>query len=425
MRETERCDVLVIGGGPSGMMAAICAAERGRKVLIAEQNEKLGKKLFITGKGRCNLTNACEESELFDHISSNHKFLFSSIKRFSNTDVMNFFEGLGVKLKIERGGRVFPSSDHSSDIIRALEKRLRELNVEIRLGTRAEELLIDNSGLHKESECRGALVTEKGQAKSRIYAESVICASGGLSYPATGSTGDGLRFARLAGIKVKDAFPSLVPLEIKGNICERLQGLSLKNVKIRINEDSNIIYESFEPGEMLFTHFGVSGPMILTATSDIAPLFFDRDLTLHIDFKPALSLEELDDRILRDFKENMNKEFKNSLNRLLPSKLIPIIIELSGIEPSRKVNLITSAEHGRLVRLMKDFVMDIAGTRGFDEAIITKGGVDVSEIDPKTFESKRVRGLYFAGEVIDVDAHTGGFNLQIAWSTGHAAGSYA
>lgn len=425
MSETERCDVLVIGGGPSGMMAAICAAERGRKVLIAEQNEKLGKKLFITGKGRCNLTNACEESELFDHISSNHKFLFSSIKRFSNTDVMNFFEGLGVKLKIERGGRVFPSSDHSSDIIRALEKRLRELNVEIRLGTRAEELLIDNSGLHKESECRGALVKEKGQAKSRIYAESVICASGGLSYPATGSTGDGLRFARLAGIKVKDAFPSLVPLEIKGNICERLQGLSLKNVKIRINEGSNIIYESFEPGEMLFTHFGVSGPMILTATSDIAPLFFNMDLTLHIDLKPALGLEELDDRILRDFKENMNKEFKNSLNRLLPSKLIPIMIELSGIEPSRKVNLITSAERGRLVRLMKDFVMDIAGTRGFDEAIITKGGVDVSEIDPKTFESKRVRGLYFAGEVIDVDAHTGGFNLQIAWSTGHAAGSYA
>ncbi len=416
------CDVLVIGGGASGMMAAIAAAERGRRVILIEKNEKLGKKLFITGKGRCNLTNSCPDSEFLDDVVSNGKFLYSALRRFSNSDVMDFFGNLGLKLKTERGGRVFPASDHSSDVIRSLEGRLRELGVDIRLDTEAGCLLVEGS---EEPACRGASVKGNKGGGYDIEAESVIVATGGLSYPATGSTGDGYAFARRAGIEVVETAPGLVPWEIRGDIPARLQGLSLKNVKISVSRGDKRIYECREPGEMLFTHFGVSGPLILTASSDIVPGAYGEGLTLHIDLKPALSAQELDQRVQRDFGEALNKEYKNSLKNLLPSKLIPVITELSGIDPFKKVNGITAKERGSLVRLLKDMPLEISGTRGYDEAIITKGGVSVKELDPKTFECRKVKGLYFTGEVIDVDAHTGGFNLQIAWSSGHAAGEFA
>ncbi len=419
MADKEHCDVLVIGGGPSGMMAAITASGRGRKVILAEKNEKLGKKLYITGKGRCNLTNACLEHEIFGNIISNGKFMYSSIKRFSNMDVMDFFERRGVKLKTERGERVFPESDRSSDVIRTLEGYLNELNADIRLNTAASKLII-SGGV-----CSGAVLRSKNGNTSEISAESVIVATGGLSYPMTGSTGDGYGFARDAGIAVTELNPGLVPLETEGDICSRLQGLSLKNVKISISEKDRLIYECNDPGEMIFTHFGVSGPLILTASSAINPAAFQSGLVLHIDLKPALGYDELDDRIVRDFREVSNREFKNSLKRLLPSKLIPVITELSGIYPYKQVNSVTSEERSKLVRLIKDLSTGIRGTRGFDEAIITKGGVSVKDLDPKTFESKRVKGLYFAGEIVDVDAYTGGFNLQIAWSSGYAAGSFS
>ncbi len=415
----DRCEVLVIGGGASGMMAAITAADRGRNVVIIEKNEKLGKKLFITGKGRCNLTNACPENEIYDHIVTNSKFMYSSIKRFGNTDTMDFFEGLGLKLKTERGGRVFPASDHSSDVIRALENRIRALGVGVRLHNQASRLLIT------DGKCTGAVVSDKNDRDHTVRAESVIVACGGLSYPLTGSTGDGYRFAKDAGLRVEDIFPSLVPFNIRGDICRNLQGLSLKNVRISVTDGVKSLYKSKEVGEMLFTHFGVSGPMILTASSEIRPLDHKNGLILHIDLKPALSLDELDARIQRDFKEASNKEYKNSLGKLLPAKMIPVIVALSGIDPYKKVNAITREERMRLVSHIKDFQLETCGARGFDEAIITRGGVSVKEIDPRSFEAKKVCGLYFVGEVLDVDAHTGGFNLQIAWSTGYAAGCYA
>ncbi|MBO5552497.1 MAG: NAD(P)/FAD-dependent oxidoreductase [Lachnospiraceae bacterium] len=412
-----RYDVAVIGGGPSGMMAAITAALRGRSVVILEKNEKPGKKLFITGKGRCNLTNACPEAEIFRHIVTNESFMYSSVKRFTNLDVMDFFEGEGLKLKTERGGRVFPVSDHSSDVIRTLENKLKALNVRLLLNTRAKRLLLNGDI------CRGvAALPDKGE-EIRIEAESVVVATGGLSYPSTGSDGDGLRFAREAGIKITEPKPGLVPFEIAGDICGRLQGLSLRNVSVSITDGKAQVYKSDETGEMLFTHFGVSGPLILTASSETGGASGSK-LKLHIDLKPALDHKTLDRRIVRDFSENSNKEFKNSLGGLLPSKLIPVITELSGIDPYKKTNSVTREERAYLAGLLKDLTLDITGTRGFDEAIITRGGVSVKEIDPRTFEAKRYRGLFFVGEVIDVDAHTGGFNLQIAWSTGHAAGEY-
>ncbi len=415
----DRCEVLVIGGGASGMMAAIASADRGRHVVIIEKNEKLGKKLFITGKGRCNLTNACTESEIYDHIVTNSKFMYSAMKRFGNTDTVDFFEGLGLRLKTERGGRVFPVSDHSSDVIRTLENRIRALGAEVRLHNKALRLLIS------DGVCFGAVVSDKYGDEYTISAESVIVAVGGLSYPLTGSTGDGYRFARDAGLNIEDTLPGLVPFNVRGDVCGELQGLSLRNVKIAVTDGSKTLFKSKDTGEMLFTHFGVSGPMILTASSEIKPSDYKTGLMLHIDLKPALSPDELDARVQRDFKEASNKEYKNSLSKLLPAKMIPVIVALSGIEPYKKVNVITKDERLRLISLIKDFKLEIEGVRGFDEAIITKGGVSVKEIDPKTFEAKKVKGLYFIGEVLDVDAHTGGFNLQIAWSTGYAAGCYA
>ncbi len=405
-------DVLIVGGGAAGMMAAIAAAGEGSRVCIAEKNEKLGKKLFITGKGRCNLTNACPEDEIFDHILSNKKFLYSAVNGFTNADVMAFFEDNGVRLKTERGGRVFPVSDHSSDIIKALEKCISSMGIRVRLNTGIKSLIISD-GI-----CTGALT----ESRERITAGRVIVATGGLSYPSTGSTGDGYGFAEDAGLKVTKRYPGLVPFIIAGDVCPRLQGLSLKNVSVRITRRQNgkKLYEGF--GEAMFTHFGISGPLILTASSEIVPEEYKDKPVLHIDLKPALSADELDKRLIRDFEKANNREFKNSLSELLPSKLIPVIVELSGIDPYKKANSVTRQERRMLAELLKDMKMDIVSTGGYDEAVITRGGVDVKEIDPKSFETKKIRGLYFAGEVLDVDAHTGGYNLQIAWSTGHAAG---
>ena len=402
--------VIVVGGGAAGMMAAFWAAKEGDDVILLEQNEKLGKKLFITGKGRCNVTNACGIEELLDHVVTNKEFLYSGFYSFSNEMVIELLEKLGCPMKIERGNRVFPLSDHSSDVIRALEQGLRQNGVEIRLNTKVKNILKDNG-------CAAGVRLAGGDT---VKADKVIVATGGMSYPSTGSTGDGYRFARENGHHITELVPALVPLKTAGDICSRLQGLSLRNIKAVLTADGKKVYDEF--GEMLFTHFGVSGPVILSASSHLKQ-YRGKKLELHIDWKPALSDEQLDHRILRDFQKVMNKEFKNSLDHLLPKKAIPVMIELSGIPGHKKVNEITKEERRRLLSLMKDFTLTVTGARGFKEAIITQGGIDVKEIDPGTMESKKIKGLYFAGEVLDLDAVTGGFNLQIAWSTGYLAGS--
>lgn len=405
--------ILVVGGGAAGMMAAVTAARRGKNVLLLEKNEKLGKKLFITGKGRCNLTNSVEVEELFNAVVSNPKFLYSSFYSFTNDQVIGFFEELGVKTKVERGGRVFPESDHSSDVIRALEQEMKRLGVRISLGTEVKEIL-----------------TEDGRAKGvrlssgrTIAADAVIVATGGISYPSTGSTGDGYRFARECGHKVTELSPALVPMEVKEWYAKELMGLSLRNIGIRITDGKKKLYEEF--GEMLFTHYGVTGPVILSASSIVGKKLKEHPLTLHIDLKPALTEEQLDKRVLREFEANHNRQFKNAVDSLFPAKLRPVAIELSGIPEEKKVNEVTKEERLHFVRLIKDFSMTLTGLRGYHEAIITKGGVSVKEIDPGTMESKLVKGLYFAGEVLDLDAVTGGYNLQIAWSTGYLAGANA
>ena len=402
--------VIVVGGGAAGMMAAFWAAKEGDDVILLEQNEKLGKKLFITGKGRCNVTNACGIEELLDHVVTNKEFLYSGFYSFSNEMVIELLEKLGCPMKIERGNRVFPLSDHSSDVIRALEQGLRQNGVEIRLNTKVKNILKDNG-------CAAGVRLAGGDT---VKADKVIVDTGGMSYPSTGSTGDGYRFARENGHHITELVPALVPLQTAGDICSRLQGLSLRNIKAVLTADGKKVYDEF--GEMLFTHFGVSGPVILSASSHLKQ-YRGKKLELHIDWKPALSDEQLDHRILRDFQKVMNKEFKNSLDHLLPKKAIPVMIELSGIPGHKKVNEITKEERRRLLSLMKDFTLTVTGARGFKEAIITQGGIDVKEIDPGTMESKKIKGLYFAGEVLDLDAVTGGFNLQIAWSTGYLAGS--
>ena len=404
--------VIVIGGGAAGMMAAIFAARNGNKVAIYEKNEKLGKKLFITGKGRCNLTNACDIEQLFQAVMTNRKFLYSGFYTFDNQQTMEFFRELGLKLKIERGERVFPVSDKSSDVIKALENELRRLNVEIHLKSPVEQIITEHDIV------KGVVLQHE---KKMIEAEAVIVATGGKSYETTGSTGDGYRFAAEAGHKVTEQQPSLVPFEIKEKFCKEMQGLSLKNVKVTVKSGKKLIYEDM--GEMLFTHFGISGPLILTASTQIHKYLPRKDITVSIDLKPALSEEELDQRVLRDFQEFVNKQFKNALDKLLPKKMIPIIIELSGIDSEKKVNAITKEERRNLVHVMKQFTMHVTGLRGFQEAIITKGGINVKEINPGTMESQLVNGLYFCGEVLDLDAITGGYNLQIAWSTGYLAGN--
>ncbi|MBQ8877931.1 MAG: NAD(P)/FAD-dependent oxidoreductase [Lachnospiraceae bacterium] len=406
--------IIIIGGGAAGMMAAVAAARNGAKVTLLEQNEKTGKKVFITGKGRCNITNACENEKFFDNVISNGKFLYSAFYQMDNQAVIRFFEQAGCKCKEERGERIFPVTDHSFDVIAALNREMTKEQVEIDLHTKVKELLT------KQTEdgitVTGVLLTD-GRT---MYADKVIVATGGKSYEATGSTGDGYLFAQAVGHTVKEIKPALVPFTVKEEWCMKMQGLALKNVSVRLECGKKKIYEGF--GEMLFTHFGVSGPLILSASSYYVKKYLGQPVTLSIDLKPALNREQLDKRILRDFEDNKNKQFKNSLDGLLPSKMIPVIIRLSGVSPEKKVNEITREERGILVDLLKNLSMQITGTRDFKEAIITQGGVHVKEINPSTMESKLVKGLYFAGEVLDLDAVTGGFNLQIAWSTGYLAG---
>ena len=397
------------------MMAAIIAARRGFKVTLVEKNEKLGKKLFITGKGRCNITNAGDTEDLFNSIVTNRKFMFSSFNGFSNYDTLGFFDELGLQIKIERGNRVFPESDHSSDVIGALNRELKRLSVDVRLNTEVKDIIV-NGG-----KATGVVVKCSGK-ESTIQADNVIVATGGNSYQSTGSTGDGYRFARKLGHSVTPILPALVPFNVAEDWESDLQGLSLKNVSIVVLDGKQEIYSDF--GEMLFTHFGVSGPLILSASSFAARRIKEHPLKLIIDLKPALSQEQLDERILRDFDEEKNKAFKNSLDKLLPKKMIPVIVRLSDIDGNKKVNEITKQERQRLVSLIKGLELTLTGLRGFNEAIITQGGINVREINPTTMESKLVKNLYFAGEVLDVDALTGGFNLQVAWSTGYAAADH-
>lgn len=405
--------VIVIGGGPAGMMAAISAAECGARVSLLEKNEKLGKKLFITGKGRCNLTNAADIEEFFRAVISNPKFLYSAFYSFTNEQTIAFFESLGLKTKVERGGRVFPQSDHSSDVISALSRELSRRKADVLLHTEVKELIIE------EGRAAGVLLS----SGKKLYADAVIVASGGISYPSTGSTGDGYRFAESCGHRVTELSPALVPMEVKEWYAKELMGLSLRNIQIRITEGKKKLYEEF--GEMLFTHYGVTGPVILSASSVIGNRLKQKELTLHIDLKPALSEEQLDKRVLREFEANHNRQFKNAVDSLFPAKLKPVMVELSEIPEDKKVHEITKEERLRFVRLIKDFTMTLTNLRGYNEAIITKGGVSVKEVDPGTMESKKVSGLYFAGEVLDLDAVTGGYNLQIAWSTGYLAGMSA
>lgn len=405
--------IAVAGGGAAGMIAAVFAARNGNEVSLYEKNEKLGKKLFITGKGRCNLTNTAEMEDMFNAVVSNPKFLYSSFYSFTNDQTIAFFEELGVKTKTERGGRVFPASDHSSDVIHGLERELNRLGVRIELNTEVKEILTENGKVQ-------GLMLASGK---KVEADAVIVAAGGLSYPSTGSTGDGYRMARSCGHKVTRLFPALVPMEVKEWYAKELMGLSLRNIEITITDGTKKLYQDF--GEMLFTHYGVSGPVILSASSIVGSRLAEKELTLHIDLKPALTKEQLDKRVLREFDANHNRQFKNASAGLFPAKLRPVIVELSGIPEEKKVNVITREERKKFTDLIKDFSMTLTGLRSYNEAIITKGGVSVKEIDPGTMESKLVKGLFFAGEVLDLDAVTGGFNLQIAWSTGFLAGTYA
>lgn len=405
--------VIIIGGGAAGSLAAIFAARNGRQVVLLEKNEKIGKKLYITGKGRCNVTNAGDMEELFAAVTANPKFLYSAFYGFTNEQTMEFFEELGVRLKTERGNRVFPLSDHSSDIIHALQKEMKRQNVTILFQAEVKELFIE----------KGTFRSVRLKDGRTFRADACIVATGGLSYPSTGSTGDGYRFARESGHGVTQTMPSLVPMEVKEWYAKELQGLSLKNVTASVYDGKKKLYEEF--GEMLFTHFGVSGPVILSASSVVGRKLAEKELILSIDLKPALTKEQLDQRVLRDFEENKNKRFKNAVDRLFPAKLKPVMIELCQIDPEKPVNEISREERLRFVELIKNFRMTLTALRGYNEAIITKGGVSVKDINPQTMESKQVQGLYFAGEVLDVDALTGGFNLQIAWSTGYLAGIHA
>ena len=381
---------LVIGGGAAGMFAAIAAAGNGHEVHVYEKNEKLGKKLFITGKGRCNITNACDMETLFDAVVTNSKFLYSSFYGYTNQNVIDFFEQIGVKTKVERGERVFPQSDHSSDVIRALEAEMRRRGVQIHLYTEVRRVVSD------EGRFSFIELTDGSQIKG----DACIVATGGLSYQTTGSTGDGHRFAKENGHSVTPCMPALVPMTAKEDWVPRLQGLSLRNVSAVIYDGKKRLYEEF--GEMLFTHYGVSGPLVLSASSIVGKKLREKELKLVIDLKPALSMEQLEKRVLRDFEENQNRQFKNAVGKLFPAKLIPVMIELSGIDEDKKVNIISREERQRFVSLIKNLPVTLTGLRGYNEAIITKGGVKVKEIDPGTMESKLVKGLYFAGEVLDL-----------------------
>ncbi len=400
--------IAVIGGGASGMMAAARAISNGCDVTLYERNERLGRKLAITGKGRCNVTNNCSRDEFFKNVPTNSRFLYSSYNNFSSQDTMDFFESLGVPLKTERGNRVFPVSDRAFDIVDALASLVKGRVKTVRVGGIAAE--------------NGEVVGIKLHGKVMPYDAVIVC-TGGVSYPKTGSDGDGLRFARELGLETVPCRPSLVPIESPDRLCPDMQGLSLKNVAIKAeNSDGKTVYEDF--GEMMFTHFGVTGPMILSLSSMI-PDLGEKKYTLYIDMKPALDEKELDSRLLSDFSKNLNRDFINSLSALLPARMIPVFVSMSGIKPDRKVNSITKEERKRLISLLKHFPVRLSGFRPINEAIVTKGGISVKELNPKTLECKKIKGLFFAGEVIDVDAYTGGFNLQIAFSTAVTAADSA
>lgn len=413
-------DVVIIGGGPAGILAGISAAKHGDNVTILEKMNSCGRKLLITGKGRCNITSSLPMEEFIKNIPGNGRFLYSAFGNFTNTDIIEMLEAEGVKTKNERGNRIFPVSDKSQDVLNALLKILKKLRVTIKTNTKVNRIIVQGD-IAKGVEIDNGI----------IYADKIILATGGKSYPTTGSTGDGFEFARKLGHTIIDLKASLVPLETyEINLCKSLQGLSLKNVAIKVKDaqKNKIIYEDF--GEMLFTHFGVSGPIILSASAiilrykNINELLKNQKIKMYIDLKPALTEEQLDLRIRRDFEEVKNKQFKNSLDKLLPQKMIETVINLSKINENKKVNEITKEERLKLVKLLKNFEIAIKSFRLIDEAIITAGGIDVKQINPKTMESKLIKNLYFAGEIIDVDAYTGGFNLQIAYSTGYTAGMH-
>lgn len=429
--------VIVIGGGPAGIMSAISAKKCGNDVIILEKMESLGKKLLITGKGRCNITSGLDISEFINNIPGNGRFLYSSFQNFTNKDIINFLESHGVKVKEERGNRIFPVSDKSKDVLDAFYDELRALNIKIYTNSKVTNIFVENGVATK-------VEYEHNGNKYVLLADKIILATGGKSYPTTGSTGDGYRIAKNLGHTVTDIRPSLIPIVANDNddteklnlgnyknsrnLCKALQGLSLRNIKIEVIDTTKnkVIYEDF--GELLFTHFGVSGPTILSASShiirykNIDELLKDGKIIINIDLKPALSKEKLDDRILRDFDKEKNKLFRNSLDDLLPQKLINPVIDLSGINLNKKVNEISKKERLNLIEILKGFSITICGFRPVEEAIITAGGINIKEINPKTMESKIVKNLYLAGEIIDVDAYTGGFNLQIAYSTGYTAG---
>lgn len=423
-------NVVVIGGGPAGMMAAIASAEQGNHVVLIEKMSSLGRKLLITGKGRCNITSSLDMDEFIKNTPGNGRFLFSCYQEFTNQDIIDFLKKQGLDVKEERGNRIFPVTDKSLDVLKAFTKRLKELNISIKYNTSVEEILVEDNKVIGVKINDKELSKDARNAENKIIkADKVVLATGGKSYPLTGSTGDGYELAKKLGHTITAIKPSLVPLETHNKkVCQEMQGLSLRNVKIQLKdvEKNKVIYE--EQGEMLFTHFGVSGPTILSSSAHLVRYknseekFAEKKIVLSIDFKPALTEEKLDARLLRDFDKQKNKQYKNSLDELLPQKLIPIVVERSKINLNKKVNEITKEERRNLVKLLKHFELEIKQFRPIDEAIITSGGVSIKEINPKTMASKLVEGLYFAGEIIDVDSYTGGFNLQIAYSTGYVAG---
>ena len=410
-------NTVIIGGGPAGLMAAISSAKNGDKVTIIEKMNSCGKKLLITGKGRCNITNNAQMDKFMENTPTNPKFLYGVFNNFTNKDIIELLKNEGVKTKVERGERVFPVSDRAQDVLEALLHILRKQNVQILTNTTAKRIITDDE--------KNVLGVELDDGKE-IKTDKIILATGGKSYPVTGSTGDGYKLAKDLGHTITKIEPSLVPLTSHDEVCKELQGLSLRNVAIQLQICDKVVYKDF--GEMLFTHFGVSGPIVLSASSylvktkNIEQILKGGKVELEIDLKPALSEKKLDARILRDFEEQKNKQFKNSLDKLLPQKLIPVIIEKTNINGSKKINEITKQERQKLVKELKHFRISINGTRPIEEAIVTSGGINIKEINPKTMESKLISGLYFAGEVIDVDCLTGGYNLQVAWSTGYTAG---